>query len=174
MNIVCKLNNVIQANEKALFTPDEQILKGQREYYRHAAVYPEVSGKIPPRRDNLELDEHKYLLQVEPARRSLDEGGSETSNLSAEVDLQTKEGSEAEPDHSISDADKLLNSYSLLLNSEVIAIDPNYYRPTEVDLLIGDPSKAKKKLDWQAETKIDELVRIMVESDFKKVVEKGY
>ncbi|MCO6474696.1 MAG: GDP-mannose 4,6-dehydratase [Melioribacteraceae bacterium] len=71
-------------------------------------------------------------------------------------------------------ADNILNSYSLLLNSEVIAIDPNYYRPTEVDLLIGDPSKAKKKLDWQAETKIDELVRIMVESDFKKVLEKGY
>lgn len=45
--------------------------------------------------------------------------------------------------HAISDADELLNSYSLLLNSEVIAIDPNYYRPTEVDLLIGDPAKAK-------------------------------
>jgi len=75
-------------------------LKGQREYYRHAAVYPEVSGKIPPRRDNLELDEHKYLLQVEPARRSLDEGGSETSNLSAEASAKEEVKSEKEGMHS--------------------------------------------------------------------------
>ncbi|MBZ0179998.1 MAG: hypothetical protein K8F36_11960 [Melioribacteraceae bacterium] len=43
-------------------------MKGQREYYRHAAVYPEVSGKIPPRQDNLVLDEHKYLLQVQSSK----------------------------------------------------------------------------------------------------------
>jgi GDPmannose 4,6-dehydratase len=71
---------------------------------------------------------------------------------------------------------------SVSVGDTVISVDPNYYRPTEVDLLIGDPSKAKPcppifkagKLDWQAETKLDELVKIMVESDFKKVVEKGY
>jgi len=40
--------------------------------------------------------------------------------------------------------------------------------------LIGDASKAKDKLDWQAETKLEELVKIMVTSDFKKVLEKGY
>jgi len=76
--------------------------------------------------------------------------------------------------HSIFDTDELLNSYSLLLNSGIISVDPNYYRPTEVDLLIGDPSKAKQKLGWDAETKLQELVKIMVESDFKKVLEKGY
>jgi len=42
------------------------------------------------------------------------------------------------------------------------------------NLLIGDASKAKDKLDWQAETKLEELVKIMVTSDFKKVLEKGY
>jgi len=62
----------------------------------------------------------------------------------------------------------------LLLNSKVVAIDPNYYRPTEVDLLIGDLSKANKKLGWKAENKLDVLVEIMVESDFRKLVEKGY
>jgi len=56
----------------------------------------------------------------------------------------------------------------------VIAIDPNYYRPTEVDLLIGDASKAKEKLGWVAETDLNSLVKIMVESDLKKVIEKGY
>ena len=67
-----------------------------------------------------------------------------------------------------------INQSTLSIGDTVISIDPNYYRPTEVDLLIGDPSKAKQKLDWQAETKLEELVKLMVESDFKKVVEKGY
>lgn len=66
--------------------------------------------------------------------------------------------------------ENIFNSYSLILNSEVISVSPNYFRPTEVDLLIGDSSKAKLKLGWEAETKLDELVKIMVGSDFKKVL----
>jgi len=76
--------------------------------------------------------------------------------------------------HPFSDADELIKNYSELVGSTVIAVDPNYYRPTEVDLLIGDSSKAKEKLSWEAETKLEKLVEIMVESDFKKVLEKGY
>ena len=56
----------------------------------------------------------------------------------------------------------------------VVAVDPNYYRPTEVDLLIGDPSKAKKLLGWKAKTKFDDLIRLMVKSDFEKVIMRGY
>ncbi len=56
---------------------------------------------------------------------------------------------------------------------EVVAIDPRYFRPTEVELLIGDYTKAKEKLGWQPKTTFKDLVRIMVEGDFKKVVEKG-
>lgn len=52
---------------------------------------------------------------------------------------------------------------------EVVGIDPRYFRPTEVDLLIGDYSKARDKLGWQPETKFKDLVRIMVEADYKKV-----
>lgn len=51
---------------------------------------------------------------------------------------------------------------------EVIAIDRRYFRPTEVDLLIGDPSKAKAILGWKPKTTFKDLVRIMVESDFEK------
>lgn len=50
----------------------------------------------------------------------------------------------------------------------VVEIDPRYFRPTEVDLLIGDPSKAKKELKWTPTTTFKDLVRIMVESDFEK------
>lgn len=66
------------------------------------------------------------------------------------------------------------NFPSVSVGDTVISIDPNYYRPTEVDLLIGDPSKAREKLAWQAETKLEQLVEIMVKSDFQKVLEKGY
>jgi GDPmannose 4,6-dehydratase len=52
---------------------------------------------------------------------------------------------------------------------EVVGVDPNYFRPTEVDLLIGDYSKAKEKLGWEPKVKFKELVRIMVNADFEKV-----
>lgn len=47
----------------------------------------------------------------------------------------------------------------------IIEIDPRYFRPTEVDLLIGNPAKAKDKLGWEAKVGIDELVKIMMEAD---------
>jgi GDPmannose 4,6-dehydratase len=50
---------------------------------------------------------------------------------------------------------------------DYVAIDPRYYRPTEVEYLWGDPSKAKAKLGWQPKVTIDELVRRMVEHDLE-------
>jgi GDPmannose 4,6-dehydratase len=47
--------------------------------------------------------------------------------------------------------------------------DVRYERPAEVDLLIGDPAKAKKQLDWEPKVKFDELVRIMVDADLKAI-----
>ena len=51
----------------------------------------------------------------------------------------------------------------------LIEIDPRYYRPTEVDLLIGDPSKAKEKLGWEPRVKLEELVKIMTKADEEAV-----
>jgi GDPmannose 4,6-dehydratase len=51
----------------------------------------------------------------------------------------------------------------------LVAIDPEYYRPAEVDLLLGDPSKAKKLLGWEAQVKFEELVDIMVDADLKLI-----
>jgi GDPmannose 4,6-dehydratase len=48
---------------------------------------------------------------------------------------------------------------------ELVAVDPRYFRPTEVDLLLGDPSKAKAKLGWQAKTPLRDLIREMVAAD---------
>lgn len=49
----------------------------------------------------------------------------------------------------------------------LVAVDPVYYRPTEVDLLIGDASKAKKNLGWEPKVKFEELVDIMVKADLE-------
>jgi len=55
--------------------------------------------------------------------------------------------------------------YQLEIGKEVLSVDPSYFRPTEVDLLIGDPSKAKKKLGWVPEHDLKSLVKDMMESD---------
>jgi GDPmannose 4,6-dehydratase len=49
----------------------------------------------------------------------------------------------------------------------VVAVDPKYYRPAEVELLWGDPGKAEKELGWKAKTSLKELVKIMVDYDLK-------
>jgi len=51
----------------------------------------------------------------------------------------------------------------------IVEINPRYFRPTEVDVLIGDNKKAKEELGWKPKVKFEELVEIMVESDFKKI-----
>jgi GDPmannose 4,6-dehydratase len=50
---------------------------------------------------------------------------------------------------------------------KIVAVDPRYFRPTEVDSLVGDPSKAKQKLRWQAKTTFEELVEEMVREDLR-------
>lgn len=57
--------------------------------------------------------------------------------------------------------------YFIKPGTEVVAVDPNYFRPTEVDLLIGDPTKAKAKLGWSPKRTVQDMVREMVESDVK-------
>jgi len=54
-----------------------------------------------------------------------------------------------------------------------VEIDPRYFRPTEVDRLVGDASKARKKLGWKPKTKFKELIRIMVDADMESVKKKG-
>jgi len=58
-------------------------------------------------------------------------------------------------------------NYQVEIGKEVLSIDPNYYRPTEVDFLVGDPTKAKKKLGWVPEYDLLSLVNEMVQSDIE-------
>ena len=54
----------------------------------------------------------------------------------------------------------------------LVRVDPRYFRPTEVEILIGDPSKAKEKLGWSATTTLPELVSEMVREDLKQVADE--
>lgn len=58
-------------------------------------------------------------------------------------------------------------TYNLEIGKEVLSIDSKYFRPTEVDILIGDPTKAKKKLGWVPEISLEELVKDMMDADLK-------
>ena len=55
-----------------------------------------------------------------------------------------------------------------------VAVDPNYFRPAEVDLLVGDASKARTVLGWEPKTTLPELVHVMVQADLEKVKRRGY
>ena len=71
-------------------------------------------------------------------------------------------------------ADSTLNLQTLTLDTPIVRIDPRYFRPTEVDLLLGDPTKAKTKLGWKPKYDLPMLVAEMMQSDlslFKKDIE---
>lgn len=64
--------------------------------------------------------------------------------------------------------------FQIEIGKEVVAVDTGYFRPTEVDLLIGNASKAKNKLGWVLEYDLKELVAEMMQSDIKLMQKEGY
>ena len=64
--------------------------------------------------------------------------------------------------------------YQVKIGKEVVAVDPKYFRPTEVDLLLGDPTKAEKKLGWKREYNLQDLVNDMMKSDLKLMTKDVY
>ncbi len=67
--------------------------------------------------------------------------------------------------HSVREFCELAFSHAGLDYRDFVVVDPTYLRPTEVDLLIGDASKARRQLGWSARTRFEELVRLMVDAD---------
>tara|TARA_B100000519_G_C14171318_1_gene404062 strand:+ start:22 stop:1062 length:1041 start_codon:yes stop_codon:yes gene_type:complete len=59
-------------------------------------------------------------------------------------------------------------------DKELVKVNPKYFRPTEVDILVGDSSKAKKEIGWSPKTSFEELVKIMIKSDLEKVRRRGF
>ncbi|MNT73384.1 GDP-mannose 4,6-dehydratase [compost metagenome] len=50
----------------------------------------------------------------------------------------------------------------------IVQVNPKFYRPAEVELLIGDPAKAKRELGWEPKTTLEELCKMMVEADIRR------
>jgi GDPmannose 4,6-dehydratase len=71
--------------------------------------------------------------------------------------------------HSVREFLDLAFEHAGLDAEKFVEIDPRYYRPAEVDILIGDPSKAKKQLGWQPRTTFKDLVRIMTDADITQL-----
>ena len=63
---------------------------------------------------------------------------------------------------------KGINEFALYKNKKIIKLDPYYFRPSEVDNLLGDPSKAKKNWNCHPKISFDELVEEMIKHDLKK------
>lgn len=76
-------------------------------------------------------------------------------------------------DHSVLERLNIKSDH-LKINSELILVDPKYFRPTEVELLIGDPTKAKNKLGWNPKHNLESLTREMVNSDIEIMKKEKY
>lgn len=64
-------------------------------------------------------------------------------------------------------------AYQLTIGKKIVAVDPFYFRPTEVDMLVGDATKAKTKLGWQPKHDLAALVKEMVAGDLQNIITKG-
>lgn len=70
--------------------------------------------------------------------------------------------------------EEYLEGFRSKLGNELIAVDPGYFRPTEVDLLLGDPTKAMKTLGWKPKYSLVDIVKDMVESDIRLMKRDTY
>lgn len=80
---------------------------------------------------------------------------------------ETEEGIVVSVDKELLDEKTQSSTQFLKVNDAIIHVSPSYFRPTEVDQLIGDASKAERILGWKAKTKFDRLVEIMVDADLE-------
>ena len=69
----------------------------------------------------------------------------------------------------VRDMCKIAFDYVDLNYEDYVVIDPKFYRPAEVDLLLGNPEKAKNILGWEAKTSLEDLIKMMVDADLRRV-----
>jgi GDPmannose 4,6-dehydratase len=91
------------------------------------------------------------------------------SYLGCEIDFRGKDAEEK--GYIVSSTNE---EFVHLIGKCVVEVDPRYFRPTEVELLIGDPSKAKMKLGWEPKYDLDALVQDMMQSDLKLMKKEKY
>jgi len=87
------------------------------------------------------------------------------------IELEFKGSGEEEKGYVVSCSNP---KYQIEIGKEILAVDPKYFRPTEVDLLIGDPTKANEKLGWIPEYDLQTLVKDMMQADLKLMNKDQY
>ncbi|MEO1958625.1 MAG: GDP-mannose 4,6-dehydratase [Nautiliaceae bacterium] len=104
----------------------------------------------------------KYLgLNIRFEGKGVDEKGIVESIDEEKLQKILKEANVAHPESIIKHA-------KILVGKDIINVDPKYFRPTEVDLLLGDASKAREKLGWEPKITLEEMTKEMVENDLKE------
>ena len=96
------------------------------------------------------------------------------NELGVELDWKGKNENEKGIVNKINDSFENIIHKNIKVGDTIVEVDKTYYRPTEVDILIGDASKAKKILGWKSKTMFPELVKLMVKADYEKVLKRGY
>jgi GDPmannose 4,6-dehydratase len=135
--------------------------------YKSAEDFVLATGETNTVREFTESAFNEVGIELEwIGKKENEKGVIKSVNWDKAKSLIGKEVSSAKSEIDFSD--------QLKKNTQVVAIDPNYYRPTEVELLIGDPAKAKRLLGWKAKTKFNELVSVMMRADLTKVLIRGY
>ena len=115
-----------------------------------------ATGKTTTVRDFVTLSFQKLGINLRYEGTGIEEKGIIDS-----IDLELLKKLEIEPT-------------TLEVGDVLLEVDPVYFRPTEVDLLLGDPSKAKEKLGWVAKLDLDDLVEDMIKYDLKKMKKEKF
>jgi GDPmannose 4,6-dehydratase len=133
--------------------------------YKNAEDFLLATGETHTVREFAELTFRELGIEIEWQGKGANEKGS-----IKEIDWNKGKkllGSES-VDYKFNFSDKLKKGQI------IVSIDPEYYRPTEVDLLIGNPAKAKNLLGWKAKTTFNSLVKLMIKADVEKMMVRGY
>ena len=69
----------------------------------------------------------------------------------------------------VRDMCRIAFSHAGMNDEDHLVIDPQFFRPAEVDILLGNPAKAKAKLGWEAQTSLETLITLMVDADMRRV-----
>ena len=133
-----------------------------------------ATGETYTIREFCELAFREVGIEIEWKGEGVEERGI-IKNINKDRLLELLSNKKRETSDKIeTDSSHVIRNLSLKAGVVIVEVSPKYFRPTEVDLLIGNPAKSKEKLRWEAKTRLKDLVRIMVESDFVKLVQLGY
>tara|TARA_R110002072_G_scaffold289873_3_gene457236 strand:- start:5238 stop:6410 length:1173 start_codon:yes stop_codon:yes gene_type:complete len=127
-----------------------------------------ATGKTTPVRDFVRMSFAEVGIELEFKGEGVDEKGFVKSIDQEKYNTAIMSGVAGANQQSTT------NNQQLFIGKEVLAVDPKYFRPTEVDLLIGDPSKAKQKLGWECKYNLQDLVKDMMQSDVKLMKKDQY